>query len=702
MANRPTQRSMQDLLEKQVNSLQEIHNTLTTSKLIELGQLVEEKKALDDDNILVEEIKDIHLIANAILESLIEIKDKFLAMPTNTNEDKAETAKSNERMLNALEGIENNTKAKPSLKEDIKEGFSLGGIISGIGIALGALAGVISAYVKNIKFWLKLFTPELMKKEISEVVKIIRTVFSNLGLKLKEIFDTKLKSLGDFFENSINKIKSIFKIDDESKISKVFKWLKTGIKNFFAPFEEAYIVLKDLIAGPAKESKGIFTVIGENLGKFGKMFGAVAKIVGTLLYPLTIVMTLWDTVKGAIEGYEKEGVVGAIQGALTGFFNSLVGGLADLVKDMASWVLEKLGFEEASKDLDSFSFQDIIADFFDALFHPIDTIKRMISSIQISIVETLNSLIDKWNDSVPDALKIDKIEVPKAYESDHVRPSQERKQKEGTKVGETTKVESVKTESVKGANNVKEEPTSTKTGATYIPYKEPTKVESVKGTNNVKEEPTKVESVKGTNNVKEEPTSTKTGATYIPYKEPTKVESVKVEEPKIVTPTKTKLEGSGSDYILAEQSIATANLNKETASDNGWMNPQVETTPRPSIQEQLNNLDVEQSKFVKPEQIKPKKPVDLGDNGWMNPQVETTPRPSIQEQLNNLDAQQVYQKSAENVDKKEDMATKGGGNTVVSAPTVNTSNKTVNQQSIKSPTRNPDITVRSYNNIVMG
>ena len=170
MANRPTQRSMQDLLEKQVNSLQEIHNTLTTSKLIELGQLVEEKKALDDDNILVEEIKDIHLIANAILESLIEIKDKFLAMPTNTNEDKAETAKSNERMLNALEGIENNTKAKPSLKEDIKEGFSLGGIISGIGIALGALAGVISAYVKNIKFWLKLFTPELMKKEISEVV----------------------------------------------------------------------------------------------------------------------------------------------------------------------------------------------------------------------------------------------------------------------------------------------------------------------------------------------------------------------------------------------------------------------------------------------------------------------------------------------------------------------------------------------------
>jgi hypothetical protein len=427
MANRPTQRSMQDLLEKQLVSLNEIGNSLAASRLIELGQLVEEKKALDDDNILVQEMRDIHLISNAILESLIEIKEKFLAMPITTNEDKAEAAKANERMLDALEGIEKNT--KPSLKENIKEGLSLGAIVSGIAVALGALKGVIGSYVNNIKFWLKMFTPELMKKEISEVIKTIRKVFGDLGLKLKEIFDTKLKSLGDFFENSINKIKSIFQVDEESKISKVFKWLKTGIKNFFAPFEEAYTVIKDLISGPAKESKGIFTLISENLGKFGKMFGAVAEIVGKLMLPLTIVMTLWDTVKGAIEGYEKEGVVGAIQGALTGFMNSLVGGLADLVKDMASWLLEKLGFDEAAKDLDSFSFQDIIADYFDALFHPIDTIKQMINGIQISVVESLNSLIDKWNSAVPDAMKIDKLEVPKKYESDHVRPSVERKQK---------------------------------------------------------------------------------------------------------------------------------------------------------------------------------------------------------------------------------------------------------------------------------
>lgn len=59
-------------------------------------------------------------------------------------------------------------------------------------------------------------------------------------------------------------------------------------------------------------------------------------------------------------------------------------------------------------------------------------------------------------------------------------------------------------------------------------------------------------------------------------------------------------------------------------------------------------------------------------------------------------ASSVYQKSAENVDKKEDMATKGGGNTVVSAPTVNTSNSTVNSTAVRLPSRNPDTTSSRY------
>ena len=56
----------------------------------------------------------------------------------------------------------------------------------------------------------------------------------------------------------------------------------------------------------------------------------------------------------------------------------------------------------------------------------------------------------------------------------------------------------------------------------------------------------------------------------------------------------------------------------------------------------------------------------------------------------------VYNKSGENEDKKEDMTKAGGGNTMISAPTVNTSNKTVNSQTVKLPSRNPDSTSSRY------
>jgi len=378
MANRPTQRSMQDLLEKQLVSLNEIGNSLAASRLIELGQLVEEKKALDDDNILVQEMRDIHLISNAILESLIEIKEKFLAMPITTNEDKAETAKMNEAMLKALQDL---GKDKDKPLNDIKEGLSLGPIIGGIGLSLAGLAGIISSHIKNIKFWISLLTPEFMKKKLSNAVDYIGKIFRDLGSKLKEMFDKKIKSISDIFENSINKIKSIFQVDEESKISKVFKWLKTGIKNFFAPFEEAYLVITELISGPVGKVKGIFTGIGESIGKFTKMFSSVFGIVGKLMLPVTILMTAWDTVKGAIEGYEQGGIIGAIQGAVEGLFKSLFVAPLDMLREAVAWIAGKLGFENVQKELESFTVNDVFEDIMDSFYAVIDLVSNTLKSV---------------------------------------------------------------------------------------------------------------------------------------------------------------------------------------------------------------------------------------------------------------------------------------------------------------------------------
>jgi hypothetical protein len=132
----------------------------------------------------------------------------------------------------------------------------------------------------------------------------------------------------------------------------------------------------------------IFSSIGEYMSKFGKYIAKVAVIAEKIFYPILVIMTLWDTVKGAFEGWEKGGLVGAIGGAIKGFFNSLVFGFVDLIKDGISWVAGALGFKNIEKLLDSFSFEKMFDDFVDMIMfipqkiqdlimHPIDSLQKL-------------------------------------------------------------------------------------------------------------------------------------------------------------------------------------------------------------------------------------------------------------------------------------------------------------------------------------
>lgn len=400
MANRPTQRSMQDLLEKQLVSLNEIHGTLAASKLIELGQLVEEKKALDDDNILVEEMKDIHLISNAILESLIEIKEKFLAMPITTNEDKAETAKMNEAMLKALQDL---GKDKDEPLKDIKEGLSLGPIIAGIGIALASMVGVVSAFVKNLKFWIDLLTPEKLfqkfkkfdknfEKVIAEIISGFKSVFSK---SFKSIFESKpLQSFFDTFNKIIDFVKKPFVTTSLDKFNKFFgNQRESLLTRLIDPFMDAFKIIKDLISGPVGKVKGIFTGIGDALGTFTKMFKGVFGIIGKLMLPVTILMTAWDTVKGAIEGYEQGGVLGAIQGAVEGLIKSVLVAPLDMLREAVAWIAGMFGFENAQKELESFDLNTMFEDLMDAITSPILTLKLVFSKVKDFFIDSINSFI---------------------------------------------------------------------------------------------------------------------------------------------------------------------------------------------------------------------------------------------------------------------------------------------------------------------
>jgi hypothetical protein len=94
-------------------------------------------------------------------------------------------------------------------------------------------------------------------------------------------------------------------------------------------------------------------------------------------------MGIFDTVSGAIDGFKKEGVLGAIQGGITGLINGVFMSFFDLVKDGISWILSAIGFDDAAKFLDSFSFSDLFASLMDKIFHPIRTLQEAFDGLDL-------------------------------------------------------------------------------------------------------------------------------------------------------------------------------------------------------------------------------------------------------------------------------------------------------------------------------
>jgi len=140
---------------------------------------------------------------------------------------------------------------------------------------------------------------------------------------------------------------------------------------------------KDGVKGAGK-SVG---VISKTLGDIGKAVKNITKVafkfgrvLGRFFVPIAAIIAIFDTVRGALEGWTNtEGnffmkAIGAWFGAVEGLLNSVIGGLADLLKDGLSWIFKKLGFEKGANFLDSFSFQDLIS-------KAIDFVKNMVFGI---------------------------------------------------------------------------------------------------------------------------------------------------------------------------------------------------------------------------------------------------------------------------------------------------------------------------------
>lgn len=302
------------------------------------------------------------------------------ALAKASEEDKNEKEKADKEQLSVLQTIARNTeKGKvPGAKNADGADVSLGAIAAALAVALGGIVGAVRGWLKAISYFADILTPTFVKKAIGSFFAGMSMIFDLVKATLSE----KFSKFVTIFDPIIDGIRKAFSFAGESKIGKVVSELFTWMGKVFDPIKSIASAFKEFFGGKLLTSTfDMFADLGKYIGSFSATLSKAASIFGKLFYPFTVVMTIWDTVQGTIEGFEKEGIIGGIKGAITGFFNSLIFGPMDMIKNAIAWVAGVFGFDEAKKTLESFSIEKIFKDFIDMVFSPIETFKKMLVGI---------------------------------------------------------------------------------------------------------------------------------------------------------------------------------------------------------------------------------------------------------------------------------------------------------------------------------
>jgi len=288
-------------------------------------------------------------------------------------------------------------------------------------VALTLWSNELDKYIRSV--WLA--------KTLASFAKIpdsIKAAFTTLSTKIKntKVFKALATSIDDFIKG----FKNIGNIDVLTKTPVAIKEFKTlsgkigatigkitkPIMSLFNSFKAAFTKVMDFLKpiGNVFKSLSGLSSVGKTIGpivKMAKKFAPLAKgILSKLLLPL---FAIFDFISGFIEGFRSKGeddTRGTMEKVLDGLFAGaikLIKGIfivpLDLLKDGVSWLAEKMGFENFSKALDSFSFNDTFDKF-------IKFGKNLFSSEPeegyFSIVkwagDGIDSLVEGMKDLIPD------------------------------------------------------------------------------------------------------------------------------------------------------------------------------------------------------------------------------------------------------------------------------------------------------------
>jgi hypothetical protein len=334
-----------------------------------------------------------------------QLLDFFQGNSLKDLEAKREQDEFNKDLLDALEDLKGGDTPTSAPAPTDSGGGGLPLLLAGLAAAIGAAIGVVKGQLDAIKAFKLIPNLDDFKAKLSSNIKGMR-----LGIAMQmELFKASvaesLTSAKNALKSGITRIGSIFTLGDEgkdvSRIGSVIKSFTGYIRGLIVPFEEAGKVIVSIgesIANKLRPAinavQGGFSTVGTYLDDFKAIVSRVSAVVGKLFAPIAIIMTLFDTVKGAIDGYAEGGILGGLEGAIVGFFTSLVTKPLDLVKSAVAWVLEKFGFENAANVLSSFSFTELFTNMINGIFGFFKSVINWVKQLFTDPVAALQALWD--------------------------------------------------------------------------------------------------------------------------------------------------------------------------------------------------------------------------------------------------------------------------------------------------------------------
>ena len=266
---------------------------------------------------------------NAISEPLIKQQEKN---DLKKLESDIEQRSLFESMYNGLQDIGDSIRDGFS---DLGEAFKQKGanVLKFIGIALGAAVGLILAPV----FAAGAFFAQL-SRELKFLNKLTKGRLGKIFAPATDFF----KRIGDFFKKGFNKVLSGF-----DKVKKIFGGLgkSSGILGKFFGFLKSVgkvvaKVFKPLTKG-FKQGFGIVT-------KFAKVAG---RVLGKLFLPITILMGVFDFVKGFLRGFKEGGIIEGLKQGIISLVDGLFGSLIRMLMWIPTKIAEWLGLDNFAASL---------------------------------------------------------------------------------------------------------------------------------------------------------------------------------------------------------------------------------------------------------------------------------------------------------------------------------------------------------------